>query len=382
MNNVSSATSQIEDQLRFIEELKRQWMATIDALVDPLMIVNKNYEVLKTNQAMARFADGTDVRKIIGKKCFEVFAKRSSPCKGCKMQDAASQSTHQQFSLDHVKGDRFFEASSQPIVDQSGSIEGVVQVYRDRTEAKKLQEQLWQTEKLASIGLLAGGVAHEINNPLGGILVFAQMLLREVPKESPHFQDIVEIEAAAQRCKKIVQDLLEFARKESSDGKNDGEVSTFDAVEAAESALRFARVSLNANTIEVKEEWGDGSFRVQGDRNRLMQVFLNLTQNAFQAMPDGGSLFLRSKRGRQGLTRTVIFEVEDTGMGIPPENLKKIFDPFFTTKEPGEGTGLGLAICHTIIKEMKGSLDVDSVPGSGTIFRITLPDAEHVVKAV
>lgn len=381
MNQTAGPATQINDQLRFIEELKRQWMATIDALVDPLIIVDKNYDVLKTNQAMARHAEVSDVRFIIGKKCYEIFANRNTPCKGCKMQDAATQQQPQQYALNHVKEDRFFEATSQPIVDQKGGIEGVVQVYRDRTEAKRLQEQLFQTEKLASIGLLAGGVAHEINNPLGGILVFSQMLLREVPKESVHYQDIVEIEAAAQRCKKIVADLLEFARKDSS-GQEDGVVSTFNAIDAAQSALRFARVSFKANTIEVKEDWGDGSFRVQGDRNRLTQVFLNLAQNAFQAMPDGGTVFLRSKRGRQGNVRTLIFEVEDTGTGIPKENLKKIFDPFFTTKEPGEGTGLGLAICHTIIKEMKGTLDVDSAPASGTIFRITLPDAEHTVKIV
>ena len=382
MQTPSQPAVQPEEQLRFIEELKRQWMATIDALVDPLLIVNKDYEIRRTNQAMVKATEKSDVRQLIGKKCHEVFAGSKTPCKGCKMQEAATTCESKHFSLAHVRGDRFFEVSSQPIIDNKGQIEGVVQVYRDRTEAKRMQEQLMQSEKLASIGLLAGGVAHEINNPLGGILVFSQMLLREVNKKSPHYQDIVEIEAAAQRCKKIVQDLLDFARKAPDGGHGETKVELVDCIEAARSALRFAMVSLKWRTIQIEEQFADGSFKVNGDRNKIMQVFLNLIQNAGQAMPDGGTIYLRSRRGRNGTQRTVIFEVEDTGIGIPPANLKKVFDPFFTTKDPGEGTGLGLSICYSIISDMGGNLEVSSEVNNGTMFRITLPDTEHAVKAV
>src|SRR5690606_36506661 len=150
------------------------------------------------------------VKEIVGRRCYQVFAGRTSPCPGCRMKDAARATSGETFELEGIRGDRFYEATSQPLLDSDGETDGIVQIYRDRTEAKKLQEQLAQQDKLASIGLLAGGVAHEINNPLGGILIFSQMLLRELPKDSPHYADVVEIEAATQRCKAIVESLLDF----------------------------------------------------------------------------------------------------------------------------------------------------------------------------
>jgi two-component system, NtrC family, sensor kinase len=358
------------DLVRFVEELKRQWMATIDALVDPLMIVRQDYTISKANRALAQLA-GHEVKDLIGKKCHEVFAGKKKPCKGCKLMDASEQKTPTHFSLEQVRGDRYFEVTSQPIFDSKGSIEGIVQVYRDRTEAKQMQEQLAQAEKLASIGLLAGGIAHEINNPLGGILIFSQMLLRELPKESPHYPDVQEIEAATQRCKGIVESLLEFARTRPANSKAVLGPVTVD--EAAKTALRFAKVHPDVRNVEVVEDWHDNGAMVTGDRNKLVQVFLNLIQNAFQAMPDGGTLTLRSSVKSKGGRRLGYFEVEDTGVGIPPEYIKTIFDPFFTTKDPGEGTGLGLAICYGIVNDLGGSIEAESKVNVGTKFRVILP---------
>ena len=368
------ATPQNKDQLiTFVEDLKRQWMATVDALVDPLMMVRSDYIITKANRAVALMA-GVDIREVVGKRCFEVFAKRTSPCSGCSMTKASEEAQAKQFSLEDLRAERFFEVASQPIFDAHGKVEGVVQVYRDRTDAKRLQEQLLQSEKLASIGLLAGGVAHEINNPLGGILVFSQMLLRELPKESPSYVDVEEIEAAAQRCKAIVENLLDFARQRPA-GKTQplGEVNV---VDAARAALRFGRVSVGSNQVEIIEEWQDPDLMVIGDRNKLIQLFLNLIQNAMQAMPDGGHLTLRAFAAERDAIRYGIFEVEDTGIGIPPEHQKRIFDPFYTTKEPGEGTGLGLAICYGIVQDMGGLLEVDSEINTGACFRIVLPLSE------
>jgi PAS domain S-box-containing protein len=351
----------------------------IDALVDPLAIVGTDYKIRKANKAMAKLGE-VDVKAVVGRNCYEVFAKRKSPCPGCAMQDAATKKSSTVYELDNARDERFFEVTSQPLYDSAGELDGIVQIYRDRTDAKRMQEQLAQQDKLASIGLLAGGVAHEINNPLGGILIFSQMLLRELPKESSHYADVVEIEAATQRCKAIVESLLDFARQRPTTKKTPDEVSV---VEAVRTALRFGKVGLQGSAhVDMAEEVDDEAAHiVRGDRNRLVQLFLNLIQNAVQAMPDGGNLTIRARVKTIRGQRLGIYEVEDTGVGIAPENLKKIFDPFFTTKDPGEGTGLGLALCYGIVQDFGGELRVESTLNVGSRFSIELPLAAARLEA-
>ncbi|MEZ4742078.1 MAG: PAS domain-containing protein [Bdellovibrionota bacterium] len=206
--------SNIQDTVSFVENLKKQWMATIDAMVDPLMIIGTDYTIKKCNKAAADVAQ-MNVKQLINKKCHEIFANQTKPCKGCLLEQTASENKHHTFELKNVKNESYYEVSSKPFYDPNGKVDGIIHVYRDRTVAKNLENQLLQSEKLASIGLLAGGVAHEINNPLGGILIFSQMLLKEMSKDSPHYADVVEIEAATQRCKVIVERLLDFARAAS-----------------------------------------------------------------------------------------------------------------------------------------------------------------------
>ncbi len=288
------------------------------------------------------------------------------------MKQAAKSHESTNFELESVRGDRFYEVSSHPLQDLDGKSNGVVHVYRDRTEAKKMQEQLAQQDKLASIGLLAGGVAHEINNPLGGILIFSQMLLRELAKDSPHYPDVVEIEAATQRCKAIVESLLDFARQNPRGSKAKQE--NINTLEAIRTAMRFGKVSIQQRgAVDMSEEFADESHHLLTDRNRVIQLFLNLIQNGIQAMPDGGTLVIRASTRREGKQVVGVYEVEDTGVGIPPEDLKRIFDPFFTTKDPGEGTGLGLALCYGIVQDMNGTMKVESTVNVGTRFTIELP---------
>lgn len=358
--------------LHFVEDLKRQWMSTIDAMVDPLMIVSKTFAIKKANLALAKAA-GQDVKDVIGKKCYAAFAGRKSPCPGCKMKERAAKSEAGTFNLENVQGDRHFEVTSQPMLNQAGDLDGIVHVYRDRTEAVRLQQQLSQQEKLASIGLLAGGVAHEINNPLGGILIFSQMLLRELDKESPHYQDVVEIEAATQRCKAIVESLLDFARQNPGPGRK-VKLQDVSVVDAMRTAMRFGKVSAKAGAnIDMQEEFDDDPHTIHFDRNRLIQLFLNLIQNAVQAMPDGGTLTMRASTVMVNGQAVGRYEVEDTGVGIPPEYMGKVFDPFFTTKDPGEGTGLGLALCYGIVQDMHGALRVESKVNVGTRFFVEVP---------
>lgn len=366
--------------LEFVENLKRQWVSTIDALVDPLMIVNSDYEIQKSNMAMARVAD-QEVKKIVGKKCYEMFGKRSSPCPGCQLNKSFKSSKSSSFDLEGIRGDRFFEVSSQPLMDTDGVITGVVHVYRDRTEAKKMQEQLSQQDKLASIGLLAGGIAHEINNPLGGILIFSQMLLREIPKESPHYEDVFEIEAATQRCKAIVEGLLDFARQNPPNSAKK-RYDAFNIADAIKTAVRFGTVAIKkSGSIKLVDKYSEAGQFVNFDRNKIIQIFLNLIQNGIQAMPDGGTMTIKSKTVMRKAVPWGVITVEDTGIGIPPEHLSKIFDPFFTTKDPGEGTGLGLALVYGIVQDMGGSMDVESTINEGSRFIVELPLAKSMGKS-
>ncbi len=373
--NNKNQESNSEDLVSFVEGLKHQWMATIDALIDPLMIVDTDYNIKKANKALASFADKKSIKAVLGKKCYEIFGDNKEPCTGCMMKESSENKEPLTFSLNNVRKEFFYEVTSQPIYDVKGQLDGLVHIYRDRTKAKQMEAQLVQSEKLASIGLLAGGVAHEINNPLGGILIFSQMLLREIPKDSPHYEDVVEIEAATQRCKSIVERLLDFARQQPTGDQEP--LECVNVVEAAKTALRFGRVADQARRCEIDELWHDSDFPVMADRNKLIQVFLNLIQNAFQAMPDGGTLVLKSHVEDRVKGKFGVFEVQDTGVGIPKENLKRIFDPFFTTKDPGEGTGLGLAICYGMVQEIGGLLEVDSSVNVGTTFRLTLPLADE-----
>jgi signal transduction histidine kinase len=233
------------------------------------------------------------------------------------------------------------------------------------TAVKETQEQLIQKEKLASVGQLAAGVAHEINNPLGSILLYADILSKETPPDNQQQrEDLQMIMREATRCKTIVNDLLNFSRQnEVLAQETDVNAMLQEMVEEAKKRDLFERVEI---TTELDPEVGT----IQADPMQLQQVFMNLMNNAAEAMPTGGTLTLRTRRGPgPGL---IAVDVQDTGVGIPPENMSKLFTPFFTTKPIGRGTGLGLAIIYGIVKMHRGQISVQSQIGVGTKFTISL----------
>lgn len=351
--------------IAFVEDLKRQWLETIDAIPDPFIMVDDRYIITKANAAMAEIADSS-IKDIVGKPCFKVFAGRTSPCKNCQMKNSQPGKTNPGYEIYNAKNDRWYEVATRRLQAESGQ-RGIVQIYRDRTEAKKLQNRLAQNEKLASIGQLAGGFAHEINNPLGGILVFAQMLLKEMNKESPHYQDVIEIESAAKRCKTIVENLLDFSRQRPLNPR----LETCDLHLVIKNAAKFAALGHNkGHRCEIKLKLNADENILRSDPNRLTQVFLNLCTNAFQAMPKGGTLTIETLSEKSDF---VVAKVSDTGTGIKPEHIAKIFEPFFTTKEPGQGTGLGLSIVHGIIQDLGGTIDVARNKTKGSTFILRLP---------
>jgi two-component system, NtrC family, sensor kinase len=229
----------------------------------------------------------------------------------------------------------------------------------------QLEEQLQISEKMASIGLLAAGVAHEVNTPLTGISSFTQMLLQNADPEDPRTKVLEKIERQTFRAAKIVNGLLNLARPAQVDaGPIDLHVVISDVLTLLEHQLRNG-------SIQVRKELAPSGLIVQGIEYKLQQVFLNLFLNARDAMPRGGWLTIATSVRPDG--KGAVVEISDTGSGIPSDQLSRIYDPFFTTKDIGKGTGLGLSITYGIVQEHEGTIACDSAVGKGTRFTLTLP---------
>jgi len=253
--------------------------------------------------------------------------------------------------------------SVAPFQVGSGERCGTILILDDVTARIRLEEQLQHSEKMASIGLLAAGVAHEVNTPLTGISSYTQMLRDQVGPSDPGGALLEKIEKQAFRAAKIINNLLHFSRSGS------GELEPLDVNKLVLDVLSLLEHQLDGARIKVRKELAEGLPEVRGNENRLQQVFFNLILNAKDAMPHGGWLTLATRADDDA----VVIEVADTGHGIRREDIKRIYDPFFTTKGMGRGTGLGLSVSHGILQEHGGAILVDSVPGQGTTFQVTLP---------
>jgi len=355
--------SELERLVDTISRGKMIWEGTFDVITDPVLIVDETYRITRANKATAR-TSGVDVRKIIGKKCYEIFAGYNSPCPKCPVAQTRASREPQSVELDVFPKKRQYSANAYSISDVSGRDETVIH-YLDITDAKQLQRKLMQTDKLAALGTLAGGIAHEVNNPLGGILAFVQLVMRELEPEHACQGDLKEIEDAALRCKKIVRNLLDFSRQNFEERME--AVSLSDVVKKT-----MALVMVNARdlNISVVQDLLPALPAIRGDFQKLQQVVLNLITNAIHAMKDKASATLTIVTFANPERRKVFLQVKDTGHGIGREHLDKIFDPYFTTKGQGEGTGLGLSISYNILKEHGGKIDVESELGKGTTFTL------------
>jgi signal transduction histidine kinase len=227
-----------------------------------------------------------------------------------------------------------------------------------------------QSEKMAAVGQLAGGVAHEINNPLGVILGFSQSLMRTLKPEEALYMPLSSIEREAKRCKNLVQDLLTFSRV------NKLERESCDLNEVVSTALTLVAAQTKVQNIELINTLNQNIPHVKISRNQIQQVLINLCTNAIDAMPKGGKLSVSTLFPEEMRGEYVQIRVSDTGTGIPHEIVGNIFEPFFTTKEVGKGTGLGLSLVYEIINKHHGTIDVESEVGAGTTFKINLPLTE------
>lgn len=364
----------IEDELREANEFFRN---LIESSVDGIIATDMKGGIFIFNKG-AETLTGYKAEEVIGKIHItqiyppgiakEIMKMLRSPDYG-----GVGKLLPTQFNVVNKFGEEIpIHISAALIYNQSGQEIASVGIFTDLRPRlameKKLQEthlQLVSSEKMASLGKLAAGIAHEINNPLGGILIYASLMLEDLPEDDPKRGDLARIVQEAGRCKDIVKGLLEFARQ------TEPKWEPTDINRAINDGLFFLVNQALFHNIQIIKAFAPFLPPVRGNAGQLKQVFMNIIVNAAEAMHGNGTLTIRTSVSAD--RNTVSIEFTDTGEGIPEENLSRIFDPFFTTKDVGKGTGLGLATSFGIIEEHGGKISVRSKVGEGATFAIELP---------
>ncbi|MDO8793541.1 MAG: ATP-binding protein [Vicinamibacterales bacterium] len=365
---------QLHDKADELDRMRAFNQNIVESLDDGVLVTDVDDRVVRWNSALVRMY-GVLAEEAIGRTLDELFdapvvdavraARRDSP-------DGASLS-HLRLTTRGPEEARtlLVNATVAPLRSTDGLIAeagGTIAMLTDITSRVQMEEQLQISEKMASIGVLAAGVAHEVNTPLTGISSFTQMLLEGAAPDDPRTRLLEKIERQTFRAAKIVNSLLNLSRPAAAGMTERAPVDVNGIVEDVLSLLEH---QLEIGNIKVRRDLAAGPVRVMGAEHTLQQVFLNLFLNARDAMPRGGwlSIATRAEGGR------VVAEVSDTGSGIEPENMARIYDPFFTTKATGQGTGLGLSITYGIVREHGGTMACDSTVGQGTRFTVTFSDA-------
>ena len=345
----------------------------IKSLSDGLLAVDLDGRVIFWNAALER-SYGVAHEDAVGKTLDALF---DSPAVERLRHDAAGMPTacyRVPILSRHAGGRRrlLVNLAAAPLLTQGGETSGMIVIIEDITERVQLEEQLQMSEKMASVGLLAAGVAHEVNTPLTGISSYTQMLLDDADPADPRTGVLKKIERQTFRAAKIVNGLLNLARPGRSDA-----TTRVDLNSVVNEVLAQIELQLAAASVKVRRELVAVPVLVQGVEFKLQQVFLNLFLNARDAMPNGGWLTACTRVG----DGEAVVEVADTGSGIAPNILPRIYDPFFTTKEMGKGTGLGLSVTYGVVREHNGVITCESEPERGTRFTLTFPRAATRVRS-
>jgi len=347
---------------RKIIESKRNLEAIFDGIGDQLSIQSPDFEILRVNKSVIE-RHSTTFTNLIGRKCYEAYYQKTSPCQGCPLSVTIGTRQPASSTLKFPEIEKVQQIFSYPVSDEKGKLLYLIEYVKDVTEEQRLKEQLIQSEKLAGIGILASGVAHEINNPLSGIIGMAEIVLEE-EDPSKNRSYLMDILTCGQRIAEIVNGLRAYSRTAKG-----GELGAIDLHEVLETSLKMVQLATKSVPVEVIKKFRPIE-KIKANPGEIQQVFTNLITNAFQAMNGrGGNLILSSR----SLKDFVEIKVSDSGVGISPRYLNQIFDPFFTTKKTGEGTGLGLNIVYRIVTKYEGTIEVESTEGVGTTFTIKFP---------
>lgn len=326
-----------------------RWEKVFDGALDPVAIITENYDVVRSNQSFDQVPGQT--------KCFQIWAQRTEPCENCPMLNASLKS-------EVSKSEKLYQVMRNSLTMENSPEEKIyLHRYVDVTETRQAHIRFIQNEKLSSIGQIAEQMAHEIYNPLAGIIALVQILLMDPKHEGTTRQDLEEIEKAAVRAQKVIENLQDFVREDS-----DLTISNLD--EIVDKTLPLLKMKWRSYRLDLQLNAADAPIQVQPQL--ISQVIYNLIQNSCQAMEQGQTLSIRTKV----IGNTAQLIIEDQGAGIPENLQSSIFKPFFTTKALGEGTGLGLSLSKQIAERFNGKLFFKSEKGQGTQFFLELPIAK------
>lgn len=370
---VTRRTREAEEQKRFTEKI-------IDSLPVSLYVVDSDMRIVAWNRNREVGGLGINREHVLGRNVFQVLARQPRRKLEEEFVDVfrTAELVHmeQESWLDGQK--KTWKISKIPMRVDNAEVTHVITVGEDITEQKKMNEAIIHAEKLASIGRLAAGVVHEINNPLATIAACSEALTTRIEdldnidlhQDFGEYLQIIRDEAF--RCKTITNSLLEFSHQRQADKY------TSDITHILDQVLQLIKHHPKLGVMRVVKEVDDSLPPVYANEGQMKQVFIALMTNAFDAMEEDGSLTIRARWNDSEPGRMVSIEFADTGCGIPAQHLQKIFDPFFTTKPLGRGTGLGLSVCYGIISEHGGRIEVDSTEGVGTTFRVLIPPHQDV----
>jgi PAS domain S-box-containing protein len=347
-----------------LEQAAREWRLTFDSITDLISIHDKENRFLRVNKAVADMLNTTP-KELIGKYCHHVMHCAKTPPANCPHLQTMATGKPAVLECFNPTLEAHIHESTSPLFNEKGEITGSIIIARDVTLQKRIDEQLIVTERLASIGELSSGIAHELNNPLTSVIGFSQLLMEgDVPPEIK--EELNTVYTEAQRAATIVKNLLTFARKHTPVKQ----MSQINRV--VEDVLRLRTYEQKVNNIEIEKHLAENLPDIMMDHFQMQQCFLNIVVNAEFAMLEAhneGKLIITTEQDGD-IVRT---SFTDNGPGISRENLKRIFDPFFTTKEVGKGTGLGLSICHGIVQEHGGKIYARSEKGQGATMIVELP---------
>ncbi len=346
---------------RMIQESKSKLQTLFDSITDYIVVLDRQKSIVMANRKVATLKNTTSDR-VLGLKCYNLYSEDPHYCDDCVVEKTF-QSAQPEY-MECGRGDRIHQVWTYPMFNLEGELEFVIEYSRDVTEQKNIERKLIQAEKLATIGLLASGVAHELRNPLN-IIETARYYIQDVLKnENPDLQAKLQIiNRNVHRASNIINNLLEFSRP-STQAREQIDVNLI-----IDKTLSLIEKDLRSQNITVNKQYHEIPLTFL-NMDSLKQVFLNIIINAIQAMPDGGDLTIAT-----GLQEEHWIQIKftDTGYGIAKEHLSSIFTPFFTTKDMGQGTGLGMYVSHSIIKREGGDILIESVEGKGTTFKVLLP---------
>jgi two-component system, NtrC family, sensor kinase len=364
---------QLKTSNQELEKKRKEIQAVLDGITDLMLVLSEDLKIQRVNHVFSEWFPDIDP---IGKYCYKIFRGNNSKCENCPaLRSLELEEVVKDLCIYKVEDKfRHFEIIASPLKTDPTGERNVLLFKRDVTLEKEFQAQFYQAEKMATVGALAAGVAHEINNPLAAISGFAEGLQRRIGRlqdrvETTVIDDFTEytdtIIKECLRCRDIVQTLLTFSRPVVSS------LCPVDINQCVRDTLFILKHHFKEqHNIAVKTDLQENLPFIYGDESQLKQVIINLFTNAFDATGDGDIIRIITRSGQNDGVELI---VEDSGCGIPSELHDKLFEPFFTTKPVGKGIGIGLSTCYSIVKNHSGEISVTSREGRGTFFKVSLP---------